>query len=115
MPTGGRVAEWSEATSTAIYGPETGRTVFSFMVRPADGKPRTITPELGFVEINKNFEYKWPPKVTCKPAGIGPDWQRVTFSVDVGADVDRVAIKLNVSPGGVLYFCNPGWRVATAP
>ena len=109
-PVGRRAIKWSGATSTAINGPETGRTVFSFMARSADDKPRTIAPELNFVEINKNFEYKWPAKVKCKPVEIGPDWQRVSFSVEVGEEVDRVTIKMDVSPGSAIYFCNPSWR-----
>jgi peptidoglycan/xylan/chitin deacetylase (PgdA/CDA1 family) len=114
-PAGGRVIEWSRATSTTIYGPETGRTVFSFMARSADSQPRVIAPELGFGELNKNFEYTWPPKVKCKSVEIGPDWKRVSFPVLVGNDVDRVTIKLDLSPDGVIHLCNPSWRVATAP
>ena len=55
-PGAGRATEFTDATTTAIHGPETGRTSFSFAVRTADGRPHKLTPILTLTEIDRTDE-----------------------------------------------------------
>ena len=111
-PGNGRAAQFEHGTTTWIYGPEPGRTRFSFMARSADTTSRTITPVLTFIEVNDKYQYSPGEKHRCNSTPLGRKWQGLTFPVVVGRDVDRVKIEFHLEPRGEVYVSRASWRLA---
>ena len=110
-PGGGRVVEISSGTTTWVYGPETGPTRLTLMVRSADGTQHTVTPVLTVAEIDDKHQCRWREKARLGPVPAGADWQTSDRPFAVEKDVDRVKIEFEVTPPGRVYLGEASWQV----
>ena len=111
-PTKNRAAAFENGTGTRIYGPEPGRTQFSFVARSADDTPRTITPLIRFIEIDGKWNYTEGERKQLDPVSLNTQWQEKSYTLDVGKNVDRVKIDFRISPPGKVHVCRASWRLS---
>ncbi len=110
-PGPGRAVTPDQGMSTWIYGPEPGRSEFSFAVRSTSPAARQVIPVLSFIEIDSHYAYRSPPPVRCVPASADADWSTHRVAVTVGPEVDRVRVDFEVDGPDQVYLASPSWRV----
>lgn len=109
-PGGGRAAEFTSGTATAIHGPEARPTKFSFAVRTADGRPHQLTPIITLTEIDASRQYHFGKPQRLASVDAGSAWSNYATIIDVGPEVDRVKLEFELSPAGKVYVGQMSWR-----
>jgi len=113
-PSGARAALIESGASTWIYGPEPGRTRFSLAARSTDGRPCKLTPVVTMTEIDGSRQYHFGKPRRLPSLQVAGPWSEFDNVLDVGPDVDRVKIELDVSPPGKVFVAGLSWRKVPA-